>query len=157
MALSTDNTWRDIVTKDLENILPVSEIVLSAAVLYRGSLCSRNTTVGEVKPYDGTVTDRIAGWHMGKSVTGNAAAPRNTARIIAGGFQARYPVTGLHGTTLATDSGKKVYASDDGVLTLTGTTLTMHVGEVMGNDSGVTLGTNAWVRFRNMAGKIGGE
>ena len=156
-ALASDNTWRDIVTKGVENILPVSEQVKSAAVLFRGSFCTRDTTTGDIKPYDGTVADRAVGWHFAKSVTGNAAAPRVTARIIGGGFQARYAVTGLNGTTLSVDTGKPVYASNDGTLTLTGTTTTMRVGRVMGNDTGITLGTNAWVSFRNMAGLVGGE
>lgn len=156
MALSTDNTWKAIITKDLDSISPMSMDVLSAAELFNGSLCSHNTAFGEIKPYDGTVTDRIVGWHFGAGVTGNAAAPRVQGRIIKGGFQARYPVTGLE-TTVVTDYGVKVYASDDGVLTLTGTTLTMHVGYVVANTEGVTAGTDAWIAFRDMLGKIGGE
>ena len=157
MALSTDTTWENIVSKALENILPTSEPVKSASVLYRGSFCTRDTTTGDVKPYDGTITDRAVGWHFGTSVTGNATAPRVTGRVIPGGFQSRIAVTGLHGTTLSTDSGKPVYASDDGTYTLTGTTLTMKVGHVLGSDLGVTVGTNAWVAFRNMHNLIGGE
>lgn len=157
MALSTDDTWRDIALKEVENIHPVSEIVKSASQVFRGSYCTRDTTTGDIKPYDGTVGDRAVGWVFGKSVTGNAAAPRVTVGIRGGGFQARIPVTGLNGTTLSVDSGKAVYASDDGTYTLTGTTSTHRIGRVRGNDHGITLGTNAWVEFRNMAGKVGGE
>jgi len=157
MALSSDTSWTNTVTKALENILPVSEPVKNASVLFRGSFCSRDTTTGDIKPYDGTVTDRAVGWHFGKSVTGNSAAPRVTGRIIPGGFTARYAVTGLNSTALSTDSGKPVYISDDGTYTLTGTTATMKVGAVMGTDSGVTVGTDAWIAFRNMHNLVGGE
>ncbi len=155
MALSTDNTWRDIVTKDLDGILPSLQIILSTEELFRGSFCTHNTTVGEIKPYDGTVADRAVGWHFGDTITGNAAAPRKLARIIAGGFQARFAVTGLE-TTVITDYGKPVYISDDGTYTLTGTTTTMRVGEIVANSEGVTAGTNAWIAFRNMRGLVGG-
>lgn len=157
MALSTDNTWKAIETKELDGSAPMSMLVLSASVLYNGSLCSATTTTGEIKPYDGTVTDRVVGWHFGTSVTGNAAAPRVTGRIIKGGFQALIPVTGLNGTTVLTDYNAPVYASDDGTYTLTGTTLTMHVGYVVANSENVTSGTNAWVAMRDMFGRIGGE
>lgn len=156
-ALASDDTWRDIVTKEVESISPMSMIVKSASVLYYGSYCTHDTTTGEIKPYDGTVGDRAVGWHFGESVTGNAAAPRVTGRIIKGGFQARKAVTGLHGTTLSTDFGKPVYISNDNDLTLTGTTTTHKVGFVVPNDEGVTVGTDAWVAFRDMFGKIGGE
>ena len=155
-ALAADSTWRDIVTKDVEGISPTSQIVLSAAVAYRGAFCTNDTTTGEIKPYDGTVADRAVGWHFGDAVTGNSSAPRKTARVIAGGFQALKAVAGLNGTTPSGDYGKPVYISNDNDLTLTGTTLTMRVGSVIANDSGVTSGTDAWVSFRNMAGLIGG-
>ncbi len=156
-ALATDNTWRDIETKGVEGISPMSMIVLSTAVLYRGSLCSNNTTEGDIKPFDGTVGDRAVGWHFGDSVTGNAAAPRVRGRIVSGGFQALFAVTGLNGTTPSVDYGKKVYASNDGTYTVTGTTTTWHVGYIVPNDDRVTLGTDVWIAFRNMFGKIGGE
>jgi len=155
-ALASDNTWRDIVTKHLEGLLPSSQIVLSTSVLYNGSFCSFNTTTGEIKPYDGTVADRATGWHFGESVTGNAAAPRIHGRIIAGGFQALKACAALNGTTASVNYGAPVYISNDNDLTLTGTTTTMRVGSVLPNDNGVTVGTDAWVAFRDMFGLIGG-
>ena len=155
-ALASDNTWRDITTKHLDVIKPMSTVVLSAAVLYNGSFCSHDTTTGEIKPYDGTVADRAVGWHFGESVTGNASGARVTGRIVKGGFQALKAVTGLV-TTVTTDYGKPVYISNDNDLTLTGTTATMRVGRIAVNNNGVTAGTNAWVAFRDMFGLVGGE
>lgn len=156
-ALASDLTWRDIVTKDVENLAPISMIPKSTAVIYRGGFVTFNTTTGELEPYDGTVTNRACGWHWGTdSVTGNASAPRNLIAVKPGGFMARKAVTGLV-TTQVTDYGKKVYISNDNDLTLTGTTATMHVGWVVANQEGVTAGTNAWVYFRNMFGKVGGQ
>lgn len=156
-ALSSDTTWRDRLTKNVESISPLSLIVKSASVLYRGSFCTiAGATGAEIQPYAGTVTHRAVGWHFHDAVTGNASAPRNTGRIIPGGFQALVPVTGLV-TTVVTDYGKKVYISNDADLTLTGTTSTMHVGYVMPENTKVTAGTNAWVYFRNMFGKVGGQ
>ncbi len=156
-ALSSDNTWRDLVTKDINTAGATSQVILNAAVLYRGSFCTSNTAVGFIKPYDGTVTDRAVGWHFGDSITGNSSEPRNNGRIISGGFQVLKAVAGLNGTTPETDYNAPVYISTDNDLTLTGTTLTMHVGYVVANSNGVTLGTDAWVQMRLMAGKIGGE
>jgi hypothetical protein len=156
-ALGSDNTWRDLVTKDINTDGPTSKVVLNAAVVYRGAFCTHNTAFGFIKPYDGTVTDRAVGWHFGDVATGNSAEPRVNARIISGGFQVLKAVAGLNGTTPETDYGVKVYISNDNDLTLTGTTLTMHVGFVGTNSDGVTLGTDAWVEMRHMAGKIGGE
>lgn len=155
-ALSSDSTWRNIVTKGVEGIAPRSHIVLNAAVLYRGSFCTHDTTTGEIKPYDGTVTDRAVGWHFGDSVTGNSSGARNRGRIISGGFAARKAVTGLNGTTPSVDYGKPVYISNDNDLTLTGTTATMRVGRVEPNRDGCTSGV-AWVRFRDMNGLVGGQ
>lgn len=156
MALSSDTTWRDRKTKNVESIAPISMIVKSASVAYRGSFCTHDTTTGEIKPYDGTVADRAVGWHFQDAATGNSTAPRTKARIIPGGFSALIPVTGLV-TTVVTDYGKPVYASDDGTYTLTGTTSTMRVGRVVPDNTGVTAGTNAWVLFRNMFGLVGGQ
>jgi len=155
-ALGSDITHRSLVSKGVDGKSPISMIVINAAIAYRGAFCTHDTTTGEVKPYDGTVTDRAVGWHFQDAVTGNSAAPRNTARIITGGYQAKRAVTGLV-TTVTTDYGKKVYASNDNDLTLTGTTATMHVGFVVANSEGTTAGTNAWVAFRDMFGKVGGQ
>lgn len=157
MALSADSTWRDRVTKGLDSKLPIAMIVVNTSVLFNGSFCTHDTTEGDIKPYDGTVADQAVGWHFGESVTGNSSGKRVIGRIVTGGFLARIPITGLHGTTLSTDTGKDVFISDDGTYTLTGTTTTMHVGFVIANDEGVTVGTDAWVAFRDMLGKIGGE
>ena len=154
-ALSSDDTWRDLKTKHLDGLKPMSMIVKSASVPYYGSFCTHDTTTGEIKPYDGTVTDRAVGWHLTDSVTGNAAAPRVTARIIKGGFQVLKAVAGLE-TTVVTDYGKPVYVSNDNDLTLTGTTATMRVGRIVPNSEGVTAGTNAWVALRDMFGVVGG-
>lgn len=157
MALSSDSTWANRVTKDLDSLKPIDAIVKASSVLYRGSFCTHDSTTGEIKPYDGSVADRAVGWHFADSVTGNSSAPRNKGRILKGGFQALIPVTGLHGTTLSTDYGKPVYISDDGTYTLSGTTSTMRVGRVVPNDTHVTVGTNAWVAMRDMFGRVGGE
>lgn len=155
-ALASDNTWRDIVTKHLDGLLPTSMVVLSTAVVYNGAFCTLNTTTGDLKPYDGTVADRAMGWHFGEAVTGNAAAPRVHARIIRGGFQGLKAVAALNGTTASVNYGAPVYISNDNDLTLTGTTTTMRVGNVLPNDNGVTVGTDVWVAFRDMFSLVGG-
>ncbi len=154
MALTSDRTWEDIVTKEVENILVVSEIVLDAAVVYRGAYCTRDTTTGEIKPFDGTATDRAVGWSDITKTTGNAAAPRNHVAIKAGGFQARIPVTGVADD--ATDYGAPVFATDDGTYSLTNPGTGHRVGAVIGNRAGLTAGI-VWVLFRNMTGLVGGE
>jgi len=152
MALSANGNW----VTNAENEVPLSLIVKSAAVLYNTALCSHDTTAGEIKPYDGTLTDRLVGWHLGDSVTGNASGVRVRGRIVRGGFVVRaLPVTGLV-STVTTDYGKPVYASDDGTYTLTGTTTTMRVGRVLPDSTGVTAGTNANVLMRDVFGIVGG-
>lgn len=156
-ALSSDATWALITTKGVETISSLSMIVKSTKVLYNGSFCTiAGATGDEIQPYAGTVTHRAVGWHFGESVTGNASGTRVSGRIVPGGFQARKAVTGLNGTTPSTDYGKKVYISNDNDLTLTGTTATMHVGYVIPNREGCST-TTAWIYFRNMLGKVGGQ
>ena len=154
MALSADGNW---VVQDVDGKAPLSLIVLSAAVLYNTAYCTHNTTVGDIKPYDGTVADQAVGWHLGDTVTGNASGARIHGRIATGEFIVRaLPVTGLNGTTPSDDYGKPVYASNDGTYTLTGTTTTHRVGRVLPNATGVTAGTNANVLMRDVFGLVGG-
>lgn len=156
MALSSDTTWRDYTVKDVKRYAQIAALVKSGSKLYNGSLCSFDSTVGEIKPYDGTVTDRLIGWHFDENVTGNGSGARNLGRIKIGGFLVSIPVTGLSSTP-SDDYGKPVYASDDGTYTLTGSTSTMKVGHVAPQNKGVTAGTNAWVLMRDVFGIVGGE
>jgi len=154
MALSADGNW---VTQDVARDAAMSLIVLTGSVLYNSALCSHDTTVGEIKPYDGTVTDRLVGWHLWDKKTGNGSGARVKARIARGGFIVKaLPVTGLNGTTPSVDYGKPVYASDDGTYTLTGTTATQRVGRVLPDDNSVTVGTDANVLMRDVFGVVGG-
>jgi len=114
MALSanTNYTLETVVT-----VAPVSAVVKTSAVIYNGALCSHDTLSGAIEPFDGTQTNRLAGWHFGDSVTGNTSAsvpPR--AKLTRGGFRIRgLTVAGLVGN--ATDYGVPVYATADGTYT----------------------------------------
>lgn len=112
-----------------------SMVVLAAAVIFNTALCSHTTTSGEIKPFDGTQTDKLVGWHFGDNVTGAAAATnegRPRARINPGGFT----VKDLAVATLAndlTDLGKQVFATDDGTYTITDPISGQVVGHVVDN------------------------
>jgi len=91
--------------------------VLDAEVLYYGALVSCDTDVGACKPYDGTETDKLLGWHVEETVTGDTSAtPKPRASLITGPFRwPRMPVTGLAGTVA--DNGKRIWAITDATYT----------------------------------------
>lgn len=102
--------------------------VKNTSVIYPGALCAFDGTSGRIKPYGGTIGDRLAGWSLGvPPVVGSAVITGNTSpatgytnptvALAFGDFTAnRLPVTGV---TAETDAGKPVYATDDGTYTLT--------------------------------------
>lgn len=116
MALSANRTDFDI-HQDDRGIKATPEIV-DAKVLYYGALCSADTDTGGCKPYDGTETDKLLGWHVEESVTGDTdASPKPRASLITGPFRwPRCPVSNLAGTVA--DQGKRVWATDDGTYTV---------------------------------------
>lgn len=118
MALSTDNTWKDYTIQDMEEIATFNMELKNSSQVYYGSLVSHDTDQGGVKPFDGTQTDRLVGWHWTDTETGDTSAtPKPTARIKPGGFVVtNLAVTGLAGTVA--DQGAEVYASDDGTYTI---------------------------------------
>ena len=68
MALSANADWT---VRDTHAIRTQTMLVLDAAgPVYNGALCSHDTVTGRIKPFDGTQTDRIVGWHFGDAVTG---------------------------------------------------------------------------------------
>lgn len=131
MALSADAAYE---TKPVLEANPIAMIVLNAAVIYNGALCSHDTTGGEIKPFDGTQTDRIVGWHFGPTVTGDSSASdRPRARIVKGGFIVRnLPMGGISNN--ATDYGDPVYATDDGTYTATDPTSGQKLGVILPDD-----------------------
>lgn len=116
MALSANSTT--FLPRVVITCAPTSQVILSASVVYNGSLCSHDTTSGEIKPFDGTQTDRLVGWHFGDSKTGNASGERVRATITRGGFMVTNQTCGGLAND-ATDYGKPVYATDDGTYTIT--------------------------------------
>lgn len=141
MALASDATWGGYVIQDVSRASTKSMVVKNAAVVYKGSLCSHDTDQGEIKPFDGTQTDRLAGWVWGSGKTGNNAAPRTRAIIKPGGFIVRnLPVTNLANS--AADYGAEVYATDDGTYTLNDPGSGVVVGRVIPDEdraSGVAV------------------
>lgn len=144
MAL-TDHSQLEVRDDTLNST--VSMVVLNAAVIFNQALCSHDTTSGEIKPFDGTQTDRLAGWNFGDDanaanptgggITGNSAAPRNRASIRRGGFAFK----NLAVATLAndaTDFGKPVFATDDNTYTITDPTAGQKIGYVVADDDRAT-------------------
>lgn len=126
--------------------------VLTSSVVYNFALCSHDTTTGAIKPYDGTGTDRLVGWHFGDSVTGDTTAsvpPR--ASICPGDFVAEsLAVSNLAGDD--TDLGAPVYATDDGTYDISDPGGTRHVvGWVVRRRSATT----ADVYLKNVMGQVG--
>lgn len=145
MALSANDSW---VTQDLSAIGTKSEIVLNGSTIYKWALVSRDTTNGEVKPFDGTQTDKILGWHVGDEVTGNSSGTRVKATIWSGGFVARN-ITCAGLSNDATDYGDEVYATDDGTYTATDPGSGVILGYIVADadrDSGA-----ANIRFRDLS------
>ena len=93
--------------------------VLNTAVIYYGALVSCDTDTGAAKPYDGTESDKLLGWHVEETVTGDTTADVNPrASLITGPFRWwDMPVTSLVGTVA--DNGKRVWAINDGSYTVT--------------------------------------
>ena len=117
MALSANRT--DLVISQDSLSGKITPEILDDAVLYYGALCSCDADTGACKPYDGTEADKMLGWHVEESITGDtSASPKPRASLITGPFYwHRCPVTGLAGT--AADIGKRVWATDDGTYTVT--------------------------------------
>lgn len=131
MALSADGAFE---TKPVLEANTIAMIVLNAAVIYNTALCSHDTTGGEIKPFDGTQTDRIVGWHFGPTVTGDSSASdRPRARIVKGGFVARNLTMGGISNN-ATDYGDPVYATDDGTYTATDPGSGQKLGVILPDD-----------------------
>ena len=116
-ALSANRTDFDI-HQDDRSIRATPE-VLDESVIYYGALCSCDTDTGACKPYDGTETDKILGWHVEETVTGDTSAtPKPRASLVTGPFRwPTMPVTALVGTVA--DNGKRVWAVNDGSYTVT--------------------------------------
>ena len=130
MALS-DDSLINLKRQDVETQATLTMPVLTAAVLFYGSLCSHDTTSGAIKPFDGTQTDRLVGWHFADSVTGDTTEddpPVGT--ILSGGFVwVDLPVATLADD--ATDWGKPVFATDDGTYTITDPTSGQVIGRIV--------------------------
>lgn len=131
MALSANASYE---MRDTERISTIEMKVLTAAVLYNGSLCSHDTTVGAIKPYDGTSADKLVGWHFGDSVTGlTTASVPPTGTIKVGGFVlVGLTVAGLSAGVVDSNLGAIVWATDDGTYTITDPSSTGHeIGHVV--------------------------
>jgi hypothetical protein len=116
MALSANRTDFDA-HQDDRGIRATPE-VKNASVIYRGALCSCDTDTGACKPFDGTESDKLLGWHVEETKTGDTtASPKPRASLITGPFRwPRCPIAaGLAGTVA--DNGKRVWATDDGTYT----------------------------------------
>ena len=116
MALSANRT--DFVIHMDDRSLRATPQVKNNSVIYYGALCSCDTDTGACKPFDGTSSDKLLGWHVDESVTGDTGAviyPH--AKLLIGPFRWKScPVTGLAGTVA--DNGKRVYATDDETYTV---------------------------------------
>ena len=117
MALSADRT--DFVIAQDDRGGRITPELLNAAVVYYGSLCSFNTVTGGVKPFDGTVGDKLAGWHNSDSKTGaTSTSPPPRAQLITGPFMWEDCPLGGSPAGTAADLGKRVWATDDGTYTV---------------------------------------
>jgi len=116
MALSANRTDFDI-HQDDRSIRATPEIK-NTSVLYYGALCSCDAGTGACKPFDGTESDKLLGWHVEESVTGaTGSTPKPRASLITGPFRwPSMPLTGLAGTVA--DNGKRIWATDDGTYTV---------------------------------------
>lgn len=146
MALATDRTWLDLTIQDVARLATKTMVLKNSSKVYFGSLCSHDTDQAEVKPFDGTQTDRLVGWHWAENKTGNSSGVREVATIKPGGFIVRdLPVTGLANT--AADYGAEVYATDDGTYTIVDPGSGIVVGRIIA-DAGRSSG-KAVVYMRN--------
>lgn len=113
MALSAANANFKYVHQDDRSIRATPE-VKNDSVVYYGALCSADTDTGACKPFDGTESDKILGWHAEETVTGDtSASPKPRASLITGPFRWENCVidAGLAGTVA--DNAKRVWATDD--------------------------------------------
>lgn len=116
MALSANRT--DFIVHQDDRGIRATPEVLNSSVIYYGALCSANTDTGACKPYDGTESDKLLGWHVEEKVTGDTtASPKPRASLVTGPFRwPRCPIAaGLAGAVA--DNGKRVWATDDGTYT----------------------------------------
>lgn len=116
MALSANRT--DFVISQDEKGGRLAIEVKNASVVYHGALCSCDTDTGPAKPFDGTETDKLLGWHNGDAVTGSTStSPPPRASLITGPFmwEKLTLAAGLAGTNA--DIGKRIWATDDGTYT----------------------------------------
>jgi len=118
MALSANRTDFDIAQDDRGG--RITPEVKNTSVIYHGALVSCDTDTGAAKPFDGTKTDKLLGWHNGDSVTGaTSTSPPPRASLITGPFMWEdCPLSGSPAGTNA-DIGKRVWATDDGTYTIT--------------------------------------
>lgn len=149
MALSAAANYR---TRDTHVRGKNSYVVANAAVIYDGALCSFDTTVGYVKPFDGTKTDRIAGFYFGDTKTGNtSAAVPPEAAIHPGEFYLENVACAGLSTTLSANVGAAVWATDDGTFTITDPSST---GFEFGNVTRNRATGYVDIYVRDIAGKI---
>lgn len=114
-ALSANRDPGDFEIHQDDRSIRATPEVLNAAVIYYSAFCSCDTDTGACKPYDGTGSDKILGWHVEETVTGDTtASPKPRASLITGPFRwPRCPVyAGLVGTVA--DNGKRIWAVNDG-------------------------------------------
>lgn len=122
-------------------------VVKNSSVIYNGALVSFDSLTGEVKPFDGTQGDRLAGFHFGDSVTGDSSAsPRPKATICPGGFTLRNVTVGGLADD-ATDYGAPVYPTDDGTFTITDPGDGVAIGHVLPNDDRDSGKANVYVEI----------
>jgi hypothetical protein len=116
MALSANVTNARISQDDRSN--RATPEVKNTSVLYKMALCSADTDTGACKPFDGTESDALIGWHWDDTTTGDtSASPKPRAKIITGPFLwHRLTVANLAGTVA--DNMKPVWATDDGTYTV---------------------------------------
>jgi len=151
--MAVDNAIRDVF-----GIAPEAMIVLSGSTIANGELCSHDTTVNAVKPWDGTDADRLVGWHFGDTVVGAGSAAGTGSQVFAkikrGGFTfINLTVTGLNTTTPALNFGMRVFATDKDSYSLVSTG-NNPVGRVAANREGCTATTKANVHMDNVYGTV---
>lgn len=113
-ALSANRDGNDFRHHQDDRSIRATPEVKNAAVIYYSALCSCDTDTGACKPFDGTETDKLLGWHVESTVTGDTSADvKPRASLITGPFRwPNMPVTGLAGTVA--DQGKRIWAVNDG-------------------------------------------
>jgi len=146
------------IVRDVLGIAPEAMIVLSGSTIANTDLCSHDTTVNAITPWDGTDTDRLVGWHFGDAVTGAGSAlgtgEQKFAKIVRGGFTVvNLSVVGLNTTTPALNFGAKVFAADKDSYTLVSTGNTV-VGWILANRVGCASTAAANVYMDDVFGRV---